>query len=244
MAALVFAIHGVEASETGTALADALIALCDDAAPSDRRSWLVFTGPINAEMGTLIDRVISLSPSSVGDIDAKKVVPSPLDGSALAMFEPVPEAPTRSLASVLIETTGGSSWTKTLVTRLLGKYTLTIASRNRDEIGALFRTEGVWSLVAQRRSDWIDLVSRHDLVITGDSFTAALANGALKPALLLGVETVFDLPACLVAEPDAIDDQLAGLDMVAIGADLLNAKRLAREQAVERLRAALDGDGA
>ena len=105
----------------------------------------------------------------------------------------------------------------------------------------MFRTEGVWSLVAPRRANWIDLVSRHDLVITSDPFTAALANGVLKPALLVDHGPVTGLPACLSAELDALEEQLTRLDMVAVGAELLNAKRCAHEGALDRFCDALGG---
>lgn len=242
MAAEVFAIHGVAASETGTALADALIALCDDAMPGDQRSWLVFSDPIDAAAAAHLDRIISTSPAAVGEVEAASVIAAPLDGPALALFEPLPEAPTRTLASVLIESKDDEAWVRLVVERLLGKYTLTVASRVRDDLAGLFRTEGVWSLVAPRRRDWIDLVSRHDLVITSDPYTAALANGVLKPVLLVEGYAVLDLPVCLAAELDGIEDQLSRLDMVSIGADLLNGKRRAREEAVRRIGDAL-GDG-
>jgi len=222
-------------------MADALIALCDEAVPAERRSWLVFPDTVDAVVAEHIDKIISLAPSVLGDIDAEKTVSAPLDGPGLALFEPVPEAPTRDLSKVLIDATGDGPWIRRLIENLLGKYSLTAASRDQDEIIELFRAEGVWSLVAPRRPDWIDLVSRHDLVVTSDSFTAALANAVLKPVLFVGDAAVTGLPACLVAELDGLEGQLAGLDMVAMGADLLNAKRRAHQQAVELLRDALGG---
>lgn len=241
MSAEVFAVHGVAASETGTAMADALIALCDEAAPSDRRAWLIFNDHVDAAAAAHVDKIVSFSPSMLADIDSDKIAASPLDGPGLALFEPLPEAPTRTLSTVLIDATGDRPWIRRLVETLLGAYTLTVASRAQGELAELFRAEGVWSLAAPRRSDWIDLVSRHDLVITGDAFTAALANGVLKPALLVGDEPAADLPACPAADLDALKDQLAGLDMVALGADLLNAKRAAHGRALNKVREMLRG---
>ena len=244
MAAEVFAVHGVAATEAGTAKADALIALCDDAMPSDRRSWLVFADGIDAAAVAHIDKIISFSPSTIAEIGPEKIVTAPLDGPALALFEPLPEAPTRALSSVLIDATGDEPWMRRLVEQLLGKYTLTAASRNQEDLAGMIRNDGVWSLVASRRVDWVDLISRHDLVITADPFTAALANGILKPALLIDHDPVEGLPACFAAELDGIADQLSRLDMVAAGADLLNAKRRAHGRALDDMRGALGGSGA
>lgn len=243
MSAEVFAVHGVAASESGTAMADALIALCDEAVPAERRSWLVFTDAIDASVTAHIDKIISVAPSSLDGIGSDMTVFAPLDGPGLALFEPLPEAPTRDLSRVLIDATGDGPWIRRLIESLLGKYTLTAASRRQEELTELFRAEGVWSLVAPRRSDWIDLISRHDLVVTSDPFTAALANGILKPVLLVGDEPVAGLPACLTAELDGVEGQLAGLDMVALGADLLNAKRRAHRHAVDLVRDVLGGAG-
>jgi len=241
MSAEVFAVHGVAASESGTAMADALIALCDEAMPAERRSWLIFTDVIDDSLAAHLDRIISVAPSNLAGIDVDKTVLAPLDGPGLALFEPLPEAPTRGLSRILIDATGDGPWIRRLVESLLGKYTLTAASRRQEELAELFRAEGVWSLVASRRSDWIDLISRHDLVVTSDPFTAALANGVLKPVLLVGDEAVAGLPACLTAELDGVEGQLAGLDMVALGADLLNAKRRAHRHAVDLVRDVLGG---
>lgn len=241
MSAEVFAVHGIAASESGTAMADALIALCDEAAPSERRSWLVFADAVDGEAVAHIDKIISLAPSNVGDVGSDKIISAPLDGPGLALFEPLPEAPTRTLSKVLIDATGDGPWVRRVIERLLGKYTLTAASRDQAEIAELFRAEGVWSLVAPRRSDWIDLISRHDLVVTGDPFSAAMANAILKPVLFAADETAPGLPACLGADLDGLDGQLAELDMVSMGADLLNAKRRAHQNAVDLVREALVG---
>jgi len=241
MSAEVFAVHGVPASEFGTAMADALIGLCDEAVPAERRSWLVFTDFMDPAAVAHIDTIISLAPSALGDLGSRKTVPAPLDGPGLALFEPVPEAPTRDLSKVLIDATGDAPWIRRLIENLLGKYTLTAASRDQEEIAELFRAEGVWSLVAPRRSHWIDLISQHDLIVTSDPFTAALANAVLKPVLLAGDEVVAGLPACFIAELDGPEAQLSGLDMVAIGADLLNAKRRAHQHAIDLVRGALGG---
>jgi len=241
MSAEVFAVHGITVSESGTAMADALIALCDEAAPSERRSWLVFADAVDGEAVAHIDKIISVAPSNVGVAGSDKIISAPLDGPGLAMFEPLPEAPTRNLSKVLIDATGDGPWVRRVIESLLGKYNLTAASRDQTEIAELFRAEGVWSLVAPRRSDWIDLISRHDLVVTSDPFSAAMANAILKPVLFAADETAPGLPACLGADLDGLEGQLAGLDMVALGADLLNAKRRAHQNAVNLFREALFG---
>jgi hypothetical protein len=58
---------------------------------------------------------------------------------------------------------------------------------------------------------------------------------------LAGDEAVAGLPACFIAELDGPEAQLSGLDMVAIGADLLNAKRRAHQHAIDLVRGALGG---
>jgi hypothetical protein len=241
MSAEIFAVHGMTASDSGTAMAEALIALCDEASPSEHRSWLLFHDTVDNAAATHVDKIISLAPTVLGDFDPGKTVSAPLDGPSLALFEPLPEAPTRNLSRVMIDATGDEPWIRPLVENLLGKYTLTAASRDPAEIAERFRTEGVWSPVAPRRKEWIDLVSRHDLVVTGNPFTAALANGVLKPVLFVGEKTVTGLLACLAAELDDLGGQLSGLDMVAMGADLLNAKRRAHQHAVDLVRDVLGG---
>lgn len=85
---------------------------------------------------------------------------------------------------------------------------------------------------------WAETFSAADFILTDRVELAALANGMLKPALLLGetdrADEIATLPFTLCATRETLARRFAGYDRNATMPDLLNWKR----QTVARLQAA------
>ncbi len=83
-------------------------------------------------------------------------------------------------------------------------------------------------------SAWAADFTEADLIITDRVDLAALANGMLKPALLLGQidqsDAIATLPFTWSATPATLARRFAGYDRNATMPDLLNWKRLTRRQ--------------
>jgi hypothetical protein len=154
------------------------------------------------------------------DADGGWALPDP------ALFRPVSEAPTRRLATVMVVEEGDLSAPAAL--QRLGPL-----------VGAILRAPADPAPAPAE-------LAQADAVVCGRRETAILANALLKPAVLVdagGTGADPALPFTLaVAEPEQVADLLNGMDMAALGPELLNWKRRVRHAAEARM-AALAGSG-
>ncbi|HYH21357.1 MAG TPA: hypothetical protein VD995_22335 [Azospirillum sp.] len=216
-------------------------ALAADVRPSI--PWNVIRGADGASGDAMrrADLVVDLA----GGAEGGKVLRPAAGLAPPCLFRPLPEAPSRALARILLVVEPGGPLTVDAVVQLAGGLARRAAVTLGTRTAATFLSWPALDRIAVRAvagdDAWLDLLAQHDLVVTADAGVATLANALLKPAVLLGGAS--PLPFVFSADAATLDAVVAGLDLPDAMPGLVNWKRAQGAEWLAALDSAMKAQG-
>ena len=215
-------------------------ALAAEARPGIPWNALVFPGvPGDESAFRRADLVVAL-PTFADDarkragtkmVDLRPDLPPP------RLYHPLPEAPSRKLERILL-----ADGDVDLARVLARRTAVTLASRSPTTFLAWPDLQGIAVRTVVADSAWLDLLARHDLVVTEDVELALLANALLKPAVLVGGADPA-LPFAFAVARGEIEDVIGRYRPEESLPDLVNWKRAGQAGWVAALDGALSAQG-